>query len=240
MTDELNQVQEENLFEGFETEEPEAEAEETTEAKTEEPFLTVRYDKEDKNLTRDEAVTFAQKGMNYDRMYGKYQELNDRLTTLAEMNGMDINGYLDSLNTAQTNYAISKEVQELKEQYPDADQNLLKELATKNVNERMVHQQTAKQEEETSHEETQREALEKQMDIFRAVHPDVRADNLDDKVYELMGQGYTLLEAYTVVYQPKQDAIKTKNEANKKKALGNVSTSDNISTDDFLSGFLKG
>jgi len=238
MPDELNQVQEENIFEDFE--EPEAEAEETTEAEAEEPFLTVRYDKEDKNLSKDEAVTYAQKGMNYDRMYGKYQELNDRLTALAEMNGMDVNGYLDSLNTAQTNYAISKEVQELKEQYPNADQELLKELATKNVNERMAHQQTAKQEEETSHEESQREALEKQMDIFRAVHPDVRADNLDDKVYELMGQGYTLLEAYTVVYQPKQDVIQTKNEANKKKSLGNVSTSDNISTDDFLSGFLKG
>lgn len=239
--DELNQVQDESLFDDIE--EPEAEAEETTEAKAEEPFLTVRYDKEDKNLSRDEAVTYAQKGMNYDRMYGKYQELNDRINSLAELNGMSVDEYIDSLNTVQTNYAVSKEVQELKNTYPNAEPELLKELAEKKVAEKFANQRTEKQTEVENREKERNENLARQMDIFARIHPDVKADELDEEVYQLMSQGYTLLEAYTVVYQPKYDAqnnISKKNEANKKKALGNVSTSDNISSDDFLSGFLKG
>ena len=72
MPEDLNQDQ--GLFDDFtdvedteEVSEPtEAKAEETTEVKADEPFLTIRYNKEDKGLTREDAITYAQKGMNYD------------------------------------------------------------------------------------------------------------------------------------------------------------------------------
>ena len=35
------------------------------------PFLTVRYNKQDKPLSREEAATYAQKGMNYDKLAGR-------------------------------------------------------------------------------------------------------------------------------------------------------------------------
>lgn len=232
--DELNQVfqDEENIFEDSDTE-----AEETTETEVpEEPFLTIRYNKEDKGLSKDEAVTYAQKGMNYDHLNGKYTNLTKRLENLAGMNGMQLEDYLNSLSDAQMNLAIAQEVQKLRSTYPDAQDELLRQLAEKNVGERFP----------TKEEEPQEEVnkdLERQLNIFNQVHPGVRADNLDDRVYDLMSEGYTLLEAYTIVNQPKleaQNSIQRKNESNKSKSLGNVGNNENISTDDFLNGFLNG
>lgn len=230
----------ENEPEESESEEPKAETEETTEVKAEEPFLTIRYNKEDKGLTREDAITYAQKGMNYDHLNDKYTNLSNRLSELAGMNGMQLDAYLDSLSNAQKNLAISKEMKSLRQAYPGAEDALIREIAERNVNERFVNQQTKLAEEAKTQEETQRKELEKQIDIFQSVFPNVRADNLDQKVYDLMGKGYTLLEAYYVVNKPKEDArnaIIEKNTSNKAKSLGNVGNAEEVSTDDFLAGW---
>ena len=39
-----------------------------------EPFLTVKYNKQEKNLSRDEAREYAQKGMNYDKVSKRLNE----------------------------------------------------------------------------------------------------------------------------------------------------------------------
>ena len=248
MPEDLNQDQ--GLFDDFSVEDTEevsepteAEAEETTEVKADEPVLTIRYNKEDKGLTREDAITYAQKGMNYDKLYDNYTSLSNRLNELAGMNDMNLDSYLDSLSNAQRNLAINKEMRSLKETYPGAEDDLLREVAERNVNERFANQQSRKQEEARSQEDAQRESLEKQVEIFSSVFPNVRADNLDQRVYDLMGKGYTLLEAYTVVNKPKEDArnaIIEKNESNRNKSLGNMSSNEEIQTDDFLKGFLKG
>lgn len=249
MPEDLNQDQ--GLFDDFtdtdlvedaeeEIEPTEAKAEETTEVKADEPFLTIRYNKEDKGLTREDAITYAQKGMNYDKLYDNYTNLSNRLNELAGMNDMNLDSYLDSLSNAQKNLAINKEMRSLKETYPGAEDALLREVAERNVNERFANQQTKKQEEARSQEDAQRESLEKQVEIFSSVFPNVRADNLDQRVYDLMGKGYTLLEAYTVVNKPKEDArnaIIEKNESNKAKSLGNVGNAEDITKDDFMEGW---
>jgi hypothetical protein len=45
-----------------------------------EPFMTIRYNKEDKPLTRDEAAVYAQKGMNYDKLSERLKDLSARLS----------------------------------------------------------------------------------------------------------------------------------------------------------------
>ena len=249
MPEDLNQDQ--GLFDDFtetdlvedaeeEIEPTEAKAEETTEVKADEPFLTIRYNKEDKGLTREDAITYAQKGMNYDHLNEKYTTLSNRLNELAGMNDMNLDAYLDSLSNAQRNLAINKEIKSLRETYPGAEDDLLRSVAEKNVNERFANQESKRIEEERSQEEAQKESLQKQMDIFTSVFPNVRADQLDDRVYDLMGKGYTLLEAYTVVYKPKEDArnaINEKNESNRSKSLGNVGNSEDINKDDFMEGW---
>jgi hypothetical protein len=44
-----------------------------------ESFMTVRYNKEDKPLSKEEAVVYAQKGMNYDKLSERLKELSARL-----------------------------------------------------------------------------------------------------------------------------------------------------------------
>ena len=44
-----------------------------------EPFMTVRYNKEDKPLSKEEAVAYAQKGMNYDKLQERLKEASTKL-----------------------------------------------------------------------------------------------------------------------------------------------------------------
>ncbi|MGE5495096.1 MAG: hypothetical protein ACM3S4_07355 [Burkholderiales bacterium] len=50
------------------------------EAAADEPFLTVRYNKEQKPLSYQEAIEYAQKGMNYDKLQGRLKEMAEKLS----------------------------------------------------------------------------------------------------------------------------------------------------------------
>ena len=47
------------------------------------PFLTVRYNKQDKPLSREEAAVYAQKGMNYDKLSEKLKVADEQLKSLS-------------------------------------------------------------------------------------------------------------------------------------------------------------
>lgn len=49
----------------------------------EKPFLTVRYNKQDKPLSREEAAVYAQKGMNYDKLSDRLKSADEQLKTLS-------------------------------------------------------------------------------------------------------------------------------------------------------------
>lgn len=48
----------------------------------ERPFLTVRYNKQDKPLSREEAAVYAQKGMNYDKLSERLKAADEQLNSL--------------------------------------------------------------------------------------------------------------------------------------------------------------
>jgi hypothetical protein len=50
-----------------------------------EPFLTVRYNKQEKPLSREEAAVYAQKGMNYDKVSEKLKAADSTLKTMGEL-----------------------------------------------------------------------------------------------------------------------------------------------------------
>ena len=253
--DEVEEVEDESLFdeEDEAVEETESTEDTPTEEETEEPaetepFMTIRYNKEDKALSRDEAITMAQKGMNYDHLQGKYDTLNNRLTQLAQMTGMNVEQYLEQLNTMQSNYALQQEVKALKEQYPNSDESLLKEIAQKRVNERFEQNKAQIAQTMNNEAEVQQKEIERQVAVFEKRYPNVAADKLDKQVYDMMNEGYTLLEAYQT-YLENQRQVKEKEEQqrkeverinmkNKKKSLGNIGTSENSTNDDFMSGFM--
>lgn len=214
------------------------------------PFLTVTYNKAQRGLTQDEAIEYAQKGMNYDKLHGQYEALKqsepllNELNRLAELNGMSMEDYLHNLNDVQRTFEISQELEALKQKYPNSSEEALSELASLQVNERAKQAEHSRQESVDS----RKQEIGRQLDVFSKRHPDVDPAKLDSGVYDLMRQGYTLLEAYESVNAERREAqekarisedkIKQKNEENKRKSLGNTSSSGKVEHDDFLSGFL--
>ena len=245
--DEVEEVETEDEVEDIQDTPDEDEP--TDETEDEGPFLNIKYNHEDKALTREEAITLAQKGMNYDNLNDRYTQLNSEVEQLARMNGMNVSEYLKSLKDMQTNFAINKEVQNLKQQYPDANEELLKEIAQKRVAETHQNQQKDEATMKKQEDDAKRNEIARQLDIFQKKYPNVDAQNMDQQVYKLMGEGYTMLEAYSIwkddqnevrtKEQAKKDAAKKANAANKKKGLGNVDSAGNAEKDIFLSEFLS-
>jgi hypothetical protein len=50
------------------------------------PFLTVRYNKQDKPLSREEAAVYAQKGMNYDKLSERLKTADEQIKTMSGIN----------------------------------------------------------------------------------------------------------------------------------------------------------
>lgn len=257
------EIEEDSLFDDDESDESSAEEteesedkpaeEETEETAEEEPFMVIRYNKEDRPLNRDQTKELAQKGMNYDAMQQAMQErydaLNRDILRLAQMNNMDVPQYLKSLEDMQVNYAVSRELQVLKEQYPETDETVLKELANNRVADRLLKNQSQQAQNRQIEADKQRNEIRRQLEMFERKYPGVDAQNLDQKVYDLMKEGYTLLEAYNEfkeeqtkadqISQDQQKKIEKLNRKNQKKKLGNLNNTDSIMEDDFMAGFLS-
>lgn len=226
--------------------------EETLETK---PFLTIKHNKKARDLSQEEAIELAQKGANYDHIYEQYSSLKQfegiqkELNDLAKSNGMTLEDYINNLKEVQSQFELNKEVEELKKTYGEVDDSLINELANYRIGNRHSIAKESAEKKKESEENSLRQEVEKQVDRFSAKYPDLEPDKLDKQVYELMNEGYTLLEAYETVKNEKQaieDRIKEKqelsnkqNEENKKKSLGNLNNTGSIEKDDFLSGFMS-
>lgn len=234
------------------TQETTEETNEATPTTTEEvvdnqPFLTIRYDKEDVPLTREEAISFAQKGKNYDRLYERYDQINGELTRLAQMNGMDVETYMNSLNDTQYRYEVNKELRSLQEKYPETSEEVLNELATERVNARLNNLATEQQNQQQEQADAQTLEIRRQLQLFKEQYPNLEPDKLDMGVYDLVKKGYTLLEAYGIwarlesqKNKPNEDAkakIDKLNQTNKAKSYGNMVNASDNATDDFMQGW---
>ena len=261
--EELNQVQDENvfadesiredenLFDDWAEETTETESEEPTEETTEKaeeavenPFgLDVVYNGEQKTLNKEEATTYAQKGMNYDKIYTP-------LERLARMNNMSVSDFLNQLNETQIQFEVSKEVDRMREnpKYEGVSDEVLEEIAHNHVMENVSLQDKNYEEDQRAQADAQQEMIKRDVDKFIKEYPEFKGEgskDLDPKVFEYVREGYTLLEAYNKfqrenpVNQATAKASK-QNEENKKRSLGNTTNVGKVEADDFLSGFLKG
>ena len=221
--------------------EPTSETEETAPA-GEAEFLRVRFNGEERGLSEEEARTFAQKGMNYDRFY-------EPIERLARLNNMSVGDYVNQLNETQTAYEVSKEIDVLREdpKYADLNEDVLEEIAEARVRQSIGERDANYATEQHREEDAQKQMFQEQIDKFMEEYPEYRTkgpDALDPKVFEYVQKGYTLLEAYNKfqresVNQKQADlAAKAsqKNEENRKKSLGNTSNAGSAEADPFLAG----
>ena len=232
--------------------EQEKEAREQTETA---PFLTIKYNKEARNLSQDEAIELAQKGMNYDSIYEKYNALKpyegqfSELNRLAKANGMSVEDYLNNLKEVQDAFELNREVEQLRKEYADADETLITEVAKSRISQRKDSNEAARIRQEDSKKDAIRSEVERQVNKFEQRYPDVDPSKSDKEVYDLMKEDYTLLEAYEIVQGEKraaEDRIKEKqalsakqNEENKKMSLGNLTNTGDIEENAFMEAFLS-
>ena len=73
--------------------------EKVTETTNDSPFISVKFRHENRDMTRDEAVTFAQKGLLYDQI----NPIFNKLDYLAAQKDISISELVDSLITADEN-----------------------------------------------------------------------------------------------------------------------------------------
>ena len=211
------------------------------------PFLKIKYNKQEMNISRKDAITLAQKGMNYDNLQGKFDQLNSRLEKLAKANGLTIDSFLENIESVQDRLELDQELEQLKQQFPNVEESVLEELADSRISKRKAESLRTAEAQEQQREESQRNEIGRQIDIFQKRYPDLEVQKLDPQVYDLMKQGYTLLEAYESVEADKraaaekarqsQEKISRKNESNRAKSLGNTSSIGSVDKDPFLSGF---
>lgn len=141
--------------------------------------FVLKYLGEERSVGRDEVVTLAQKGMDYDRIREKWDSVKDSLEMyqaehaflqeLAEARGGDINGLMDETRT-RTFIARAE---------AKGETLTPAEAAAMAVRARMEGNGTAIEPEEARKERSQRE-----VDRFLKEYPDVRAEDVPPEVWE--------------------------------------------------------
>ena len=233
--------------EGTETEMQSAEAQEQPEhgaAEQEVPtdFLTIRYNKADKKLTKEEAIELAQKGMNYDHIQQELQSYREgpigkALKAYADAAGMSVEKYAEMMMEQQEAAEEKKALEELQERYPDAPDPLLKEYV------RMQREGTkaqAKSAEEAKRQQEWADAL--------AEFPEIKPDAIPQDVHEAVAEGVSPLMALMKHKMAEQAAkiaeltaekeTKQKQDDNRARSIGSAAgvSSGGEAEDDFLAG----
>lgn len=176
-------------------------------------YLKVKYLGEDRFLSGEEAVEYAQKGMDYDRIRRKYDALKvfegrenqlDFLQRVAEFNGTSIEDFMDKIEIGmiQKRDGISEA-----------------EAKVKLMKDRMPKEKTP--------EEKLKEKVRKDFEAFRdnAIGAKINPKDIPSDVWKLYGDGskMTLLEAYLLTTgkaREKEIRVKQQNEKNKKRSAG--------------------
>lgn len=253
MSEELNQVQDENVFSDEteeenlfddveETETADESVKETETEETPQSFLKVKYNGEERDLNEEDARTYVQKGMNYDKVYEVYKPIEQ----LARMNNMSVSDYVNQLNNTQYQYEVSLEVDRLRQdpKYADVSDEILEEIAGNHVTENQNLQYRQEEENQRAQEDAQQEKIKRDVDLFLKEYPQFAGEgqkNLDNKVFDYVREGYTLLEAYEKFQRESTQAkVAKQNEENRRRSLGNTTNASKVETDDFLKGFLNG
>ena len=239
---ETQEVQEEH--------EAEESAKETPEDAEVKPTLRIKYNGEERDISMDEAVTLAQKGMNYDHALESLKKKNEKETEIleyfAKQNNMSKDEYLSFLDKQRTSVLMQQQLEQLKREHPDASEALLKELAEVKAKDR---QREIEAEEARRKEKEKAEELKPWQEFVEA-YPEMKDINAIPKpVMESIQQGVRPVEAmlrHQLAEQQKETEelkkqleIKEKNKKNKEKAIGSVESTGAETVDPFLEGLLR-
>lgn len=247
MAEELTNQSTSETSDDFALEEVNESTEEENSNDTPESFLDIKYNGENKSLTREEAVTLAQKGMNYDKIAGRLNELQNSpvmqsLNNLASRAGMTVEEYTDRLQEFQQQAAINDIATDYKARYPDATDDMANEYAEQAYNNQLYQQQANEARKSQAEREAENNRYIQEVMKFQERYPDVKVEDLDNSVIDDINAGTPLETAYDRFLIRQLQARVTNNEVNDKNkanATGKLSANHaGADGDPFVQGLL--
>ena len=202
--------------------------------------VKVKYNGKEQALSLEEAVILAQKGMNYDHVKEELESLregNDVISRLVTRSGLSRGEYFSKLESSLIREEEEKEISALEEEYPDASEEVLREMAKLRMQHRKV--ETAHQTEEK--EKKEQEARIKPWREFFSEFPDVDVNSLPDTVRsEIIGGKSPVIayQAHLINELRKEKQSAEQMGFNKARTMGSArGDAEEISRDSFLDGF---
>lgn len=239
---ETNQVEAETV-EQETTAETEVQTEETKveeekqpeEAKVDEPAQTlkVKYLKEERELSMEDAIKYAQLGLNEERLSNKYKAeldgLQDTRNIIAEL------AKLNNISEAEAIQNLRDNIEKAKIEEIKANSDIPDEVAKELLEARRIKAEYA--------EKQKAEESNKEFTDFVKDYPSVKAEEIPQEVWETQKQGVPLkyaYQSYLLSQMMKENQILKQNASNSEKA--NIpATTANIGKvevkDDFMAGF---
>lgn len=207
---------------------PEEQEEKPAEADQPELF-TLKNRDETRQVTREELVSMAQKGLDYDTVrqerdqLRQYREEADPALLMvrgyAERSGMTVEQYLDLCRRQEL---LSQGVNE---QTADAQIRLEKQQTILEAQTRAAQEARQRQEAEAQKAQEAQAARRKDMEDFMAAHPGVKGADIPNEVWAQVAAGKSMTTAYTE-YENKQLkaelAAERQNKANAQRSPGSL------------------
>lgn len=147
--------------------------------------LKVKYNHEERELSYDEAIELAQKGMNYEKAVERAKQ--EALDSYIAEQGYEWNG---QPITTYEQYQQALKEQELIEQYQDAD--LPDEVIQELIENRKFREQYMAQQEQIQQEQKQQQEFVE----FAEQFPDVDPESIPSEVWQQYESGVPLKYAY--------------------------------------------
>ncbi|RFU70334.1 hypothetical protein D0469_06965 [Peribacillus saganii] len=244
-------VDETPVEESFDTNELETTEDEVTpevEQNTEQPIdqqpqtIKVKFNHEELDLSLDEAIQYAQMGMNYPKLQERLQALESDpsrsfVEEMAAEQGMEVNEFLEAVKEAREQQKLDELIQ----------QNIPEEYAKEMLEARKDRESRQKAEQEKAEQEKMDAEFNDFFQHFkqandRDYNPD--KDQIPQEVWEAHASGVPLGFAYLQYHNNQlknQLKVLKQNESNTKRApIGSVTeygSTEVASEDDFLKGF---
>lgn len=207
------------------------------EAQELEPFLQIKYNKEEKALNREEAQMLAQKGMNYDKVIQRLEEFENNPNLQ----------YLNEL-AARSDMTLDQLVGYWKQQ---EDETALNELIERNIPEEYAREMLEsrkfrEQQQQKEMEQQQKGKEQKEFMEFAETFKDVKPEDIPIEVWKTREELGIPLKYAFMEYENsnlrKEKEILLNNQNNRKKAPGLGTTKYGSAaapqkSDPFLEGF---
>lgn len=232
--------EETDLFESEEVTPPQETETQETPAETLQA-LKIKYNHEEREIPLDEAIPLVQKGLNYDKVQERLNELANDPTRaffeeLAQENGMSLQEYVDAVRQQREQSKLDELIQ----------QNIPEELAREIMENQKFREQYESERQTKAQEEEQKAEFGEFFDYFKEANGRdyTDQDEIPQEVWEAQANGvplkYAYMEHHIKQLQAELKVLKHNEQVTKKAPVNGLTThgsTEAAAEDPFLAGF---